>query len=71
MQGGLEHPKITVYYETKKRELKKRLMYECRCDERLDKVNRQELFICSRIKKGEDRGSRMTRELVTRLFVAE
>ena len=36
--GGLEHFKLIrfiVCYETIKRELNKRLIYECRCDERL------------------------------------
>ncbi len=27
--------KVVVYYETRKRELKTRPMYKCRCDERL------------------------------------
>ena len=32
---------LVVYYETIKRELNKRLIYECRCDERLNtKVER-------------------------------
>ncbi len=37
--GGLEHFKLIrfiVCYETIKRELNKRLIYECRCDERLN-----------------------------------
>jgi hypothetical protein len=29
------HVRLVVYYETIKRELNKRLIYECRCDERL------------------------------------
>jgi len=36
LYGHVIHPcGFYVYYETIKRELNKRLMYECRCDERL------------------------------------
>ncbi len=31
----VELRKFVVYYETIKRDLKRRLIYECRCDERL------------------------------------
>ncbi len=33
--GKLPDPQIIVYYETIKRELNRRIIYECRCDERL------------------------------------
>ena len=33
--GELEHLKIVVYYESIKRELKIRPIFECRCDDRL------------------------------------
>ncbi len=47
-----------VYYESRKRELKTRPIYECRCDERLktkaEKSTRLEsTFSCSKKKKGE------------------
>ena len=31
----MESEKVVVYYETIKREVNRRLIYECRCDERL------------------------------------
>ncbi len=35
-----------VYYETIKRVLNKRLIYECRCDERLIIIKLKDLRIC-------------------------
>jgi hypothetical protein len=62
---GIGTLRVFVYYGSKKRELKRRLTYEYRCDERL-KTKKEEstrlsdtgfvvkirVFICSRIRKG-------------------
>ncbi len=73
--GELEHLKIdtrsiVVYYESRKRELKTRPMYECQCDERLKTKSEKSTHLAYTRLIGQLEHLKIETRLIDEMFVS-